>query len=67
MAQALGHIKKANGEKILVLVRQGKTTWSYKLRKSGKAGVEVMDSEFLTSPEGEEHLNKILAGQSVTL
>ncbi|MFH1641735.1 MAG: hypothetical protein ABIC04_02435 [Nanoarchaeota archaeon] len=66
MAQGLGHIKLSD-QKILVLVRQGKTTWSYKLRKSGKEGFEVMDSDYLASDEGKEYLNKIMNGQSVTL
>lgn len=66
MAQGLGHIKLQD-RKILVLVRQGKTTWSYKLRNSGKEGFEVMDNDFLVSPEGKEHLDKIINGQSVTL
>ena len=66
MAQGLGHIKLPD-RKILVLARQGKTTWSYKLRKSGKEGFEVMDNKFLASEEGKEYLNKILNGQSVTL
>lgn len=67
MAQGLGHIKLPDGRKILVLVRQGKTTWSYSLRKSGKEGFEVMDNKFLASEKGREYLDEILNGQTVHL
>jgi len=66
MAQGLGHIN-LNGEKILVLVRQGKYTWHYKLRKSGKEGFEVIDNVFFNTDEGKKVVEKILKGQSVTL
>lgn len=66
MAQGLGHIK-IKDEKILVLVRQGKTTWSYKLRKGGKEGFEVMDNDFFNTEEGREYLDKIKNGESITL
>jgi len=66
MAQGLGHIN-LNGEKILVLVRQGKYTWSYKLRNGGKEGFEVMDNAFFNTDEGKKYVEKILKGQSITL
>ncbi len=66
MSQGLGHIN-CNGEKILVLVRQGKITWHYKLRKSGREGFEVMDNKFFNTTEGLQYVEKIKQGESITL
>ena len=42
--QTIGHIKP-NGEKILVLVREGKTYRDLKIRNSGKDGQHFQDEE----------------------
>ena len=64
--QGLGHIN-AHGEKVLVLVRQSKTYWSYKIRKGGKDGFEAMDNAFFASEEGRQYLERLKKGETIIL
>lgn len=69
--QGFGHINY-KGEIIPVLIRQGKHTWSYKIRKANKNEVfnskcTVMDNEFFNTDKGLSYIQKLKNGESVTL
>ena len=68
--QTIGHfIDKRTGEKILVLTRIGKRIDKFchvvnlKLRKSGKDGIEIAESDYLN--ENPEVIDRLKNGENI--
>lgn len=63
--QTTGYVQ-INGQKVLVLVRQGKHFRSLKIRKSGKEGSFFTDeSDFLSLPENQNLANDLINGRVI--